>query len=294
MSFDDDVGVEEALAGRPDLVATGVDDGLLPSILSARRRTEGAPWRIAFVPGIVDELGRSFVLGTAVAECCARDELVVRTATGPRPDRIGFATADRVDALAGPPGDRTLLTETDPTRVGPSGAAIVRRFERAEPATIGMPGRAELLEAARNRLDARFADDLAAILETSECRPGVLDRSQLIDDRVLLVALAARHDHLFVDVREWAHEVGIVAKQRFGDARRTLEGRGIVELIKVPMDKGRPNNRLRALDETLIRAEPEEFLPALRERIRTTDPSSGSESTETTTRGSDRPVWDRR
>lgn len=294
MSVSKGIGLEDALVGRSDLVASGVGLDLLPAVVSARRRTEGGRWRIASPPGVVDELGRAFALGTAVAEVGVRDEIELRTAGDSRPDRTVFATPDRVDAVAGPADRRTLVTEREASRTAAVHETVVGRFERAEPSSVRMPGRAELLAAARDRLDDRFADDLAAVLDSIDLDPTTLDRSDVIDDRTLFLALAARHDHLFADVREWAHDVDIVEKQRFGDARRALENRGIVESVRVPMDKGRPNRRLRAIDETVIRVDPEEFLPALRERVRVADASDGSRSGGPNARGNDRPVWDRR
>jgi len=294
MSVPAGVDVENALAGRPDLVAAGVGLDLLPAVVSARRRTEGGRWRIACPPGVVDELGRTFALGTAIAEARSRDEIEIRTAGGPRPDRPLFATSDRVDALAGPADRRTIVTETEPDRAAAAHGIATRRFARADRTSIRMPDRTGLLAAARDRLDDRFADDLATVLDSIDLDPARLDRSAVIDDRTLFVALAARHDHLFTDVREWADDVDIVEKQRFADARNALADRGIIESVRVPIDKGRPNNRLRALDRTLIRVDPEEFLPALRERVRVANASDGSDPRGADSREDDRPVWERR
>lgn len=284
--------VETALAGRSELVAVGVDCELLSAVLSARIEGGDGRWRVACRPGVVTDLGRRFVLGTAAAEGCAQEKLAPRTGTGTRPGRTLFASPDRVDAVVGPTTDRTLLTESDPDRVAIASEAVEARFEAADPASIGMPSRNRLLSAARVTLDDRFADDLGTVLSTICADPTTLSRDEPLDDRTLLVALAARHDHLFSDVREWADDVGIAPKQTFSAARHALEERGLVESIKVPMGIGRPNYRLRAVHETLYRVEPERFLPALRELFEAADavggPGIGGAA------GDDRPVWDRR
>ena len=284
--------VETALAGRSDVVAVGVDYEFLSAVLSARLEDGDGRWRVACRPGVVDELGRRFVLGTAAVETSMRETIGLRTGSGARPDRTLFASPGRVDAVVGPATDRTLVTEVDPTRVAAASEAVETRFEAAEPASIGMPSRSRLLSAAREVLDDRFADDLGAVLSTLGTDPTVLARDGSLDDRTLLVALAARHDHLFSDVREWADDVGIAPKQTFSTARRALEERGLIESIKVPMGIGRPNYRLRAVDETLYRVDAERFLPALRELFEAAEAVGGSGSGGT--RGDDRPVWDRR
>jgi DNA-binding IscR family transcriptional regulator len=287
MSIADDV--EAALAGREDVVAVGVDADLLAATLAARRGG-GGRWRVACPPGVVDDLGRALALGSAAAEACARGTVALRTGTGPRPDRPLFASAGRVDAVVGPADDRTLLSDADPDRATAAVEAVETRFETADPASIGMPSRTCLVAAAREALDDRFADDLATVLSTLGTEPTALDRSDALDDRTLLVALAARHDHLFADVREWADDVGIAPKQTFSAARRALEERGLVESIKVPMGIGRPNYRLRAVDETLYRVDAERFPSALRELFEAADAGGGVGRV----RADDRPVWDRR
>ena len=323
--------VESALADRDRLVAVGVPSALLPSILAARERSSGEPWRIACRPGVVDTLGRAFVLGTAVAEAVENDEISLRTASGN--DRIGdekkdtdrngedrgrdadrtlFATPDRVDAVGGPAGDRTLVTEavaadggagsdsTDgadaPGTASVDGVVRVAadRFEAATPASVDMPSRTRLLAAARERLDARFAEDVAAVLESLEY--GAIGRVGDVTDQTLLVALAARHDHLFRDLRGWVGNgsdgMGIAPGQELTDDRRALVERELIESIKVPMGPGRPKFRLRAVDDALLRAKPEEVLSVLRGRFALPRDDDGT-LRQAPGREGRRPVWQR-
>ncbi|MGQ3329442.1 transcriptional regulator TbsP domain-containing protein [Halorubrum sp. FL23] len=303
--------IESALAGRSDLVAVGVPLALLPPILDARERTEAdAPWRVACRPGVADALGRALVLGTAVAEAIDGGAIELRTEAEPRAraaesdaGRILFASAERVDAVAGPEGDRTLVTEAAPARVAPAARSMRERFAAAAPASVEMPGRSRLLAGARETLDDRFADDVAAVLDALPY--GAVGRTGELTDRTLLTALAARHDHLLWDLRRWigtgtepddgsgeGEGVGIAAGQDLTGDRRVLVQRGLIEAIKVPAGAGRPRLRLRAIDDALLRATPEEVLSVLRGRFalpvdedgRVRDLPGGDER---------RPVWDR-
>ena len=326
--------IESALAGRSGVVAVGVPLGLLPPLLAARRRTaDGEPWRIACRPGAVDALGRAFVLGTAVAESVAAGSIELRTladdavSAGDLPPAetasrsLAFATPDRVDAVAGPRADRTLVSETGDATAAAARAAATARFEAAVPATVGMPSRTRLLAAARATLDDRFADDVAALLDALDY--GAVGRVGTVTDRALFVALAARHDHLFRDLRRWIDgeridggepgsdgdgpesagtgadgidpdggRVAIAPGQELTDDRRALVERKLIESIKVPMGAGRPKLRLRAVDEVLLRARPSEVLSVLRGRFALPFDEDG-----TLRRGPDgegrRPVWDR-
>ena len=292
--------VESALAGRADLVAVGVPLSLLPSVLAAREQSAGGPWRIAVRPGVVDVLGRAFALGTAVAEAVANGDVELRTHASDDAERTStrtlFASRDRVDAVAGPTGDRTLLTERDSGSVADAVATVTGRFEAATPATVGMPSRGRLLAAASERLDDRFADDLAAALSALE--HGEIGRTGTITDQTLLVALAARHDHLLYDLRAWVGTetddgVGIAPGQALTPDRRALVEHGLIESIKIPMGAGRPNFRLRAVDDALLRAKPDEVLSVLRGRFALPVDTDGTVREASTRGGSRRPVWER-
>ena len=292
--------VESALTDRTELVAVGVPLSLLPSVLAARDRSTGAQWRIAVQPGVTDVLGRAFALGTAVAEAVAVGDIDLRThacADSERtPVRTLFASRDRVDAVAGPTGSRRLLTERGPDSVAGAAETVAARFEAARPATVEMPSRRRLLGAARDRLDDRFADDVAAVLDALEY--GEVGRTGTVTDQTLLVALAARQDHLFYDLRAWAGSetddgVGIAPGQELTADRRALVERKLIESIKVPMGAGRPNFRLRAIDDVLLRAKPSEVLSVLRGRFALPVDADGEFRRESA-RGSRRPVWERK
>lgn len=330
--------VESSLAGRSDVVAADVPLALLPPVLAARERSDGRAWKIACRPGVVDALGRAFVLGTAVAEAVADGAIDLRTTERTAVARPLFATPNRIFAIAGPSGDRTVVTEADETRVGDARRAVAERFETGTPASVDMPSRSRLLSTARERLDDRFGADVAAVLSSLEY--GAVGRTGVVTDRTLLVALAARHDHLFRDLRTWIEgtgravggdesgeggddkaggsdegaergvdgagkndrsgegdedeaSVGIAPGQGLTAARRALVERDLIESIKVPMGPGRPKLRLRAVDDALLRARPDEVPSVLRGRFAlplADDGTVGSGSG----RGDRRPVWERK
>lgn len=290
--------VETALSGRSAVVAVGVPIRLLPSVLAARERSSGDTWRIGCRPGVVDALSRALVLGTAVAEAVANGEIRVRTGEplGHGTGGTLFATPDRADAVVGPQGDRTLATtgtDTDPESVDGVHATAEARYDAATAEPVGMPSRTELLAEAREVLDDRFADDLAAVF--ASLAPGEFGRTTEVSDRTLLVALAARHDHLFRDLRTWVGTdgVGIAPEQELTRDRQTLVERELIESLKVPMGPGRPMLRLRAVDDALLRARAEEVPSVLEGRFELPTDADGRLRRDAS-RGGRRPVWERR
>ncbi|GAA0722522.1 hypothetical protein J2744_000092 [Halorubrum trapanicum] len=299
--------VEAALSGRSAVVAVGVPLRLLPPLLAARERSSGPPWRVACRPGVVDALSRALVLGTAVAEAVETDALRIRT--GEPLDRgtggTLFASPDRADAVVGPRGDRSLATTAvgdgadaaddgnPPAALDGAYSAAEARFDAAAAEPVEMPSRRRLLAGARAILDDRFANDVAAVLES--LAPGEFGRTDDLSDRTLLVALAARHDHLFRDLRTWVgvDGVGIAPAQEFTRDRRALVERELIESIKVPMGPGRPMFRLRAVDDVLLRARPEEVPSVLEGRFALPTDSDGRLRHDAIREGR-RPVWERR
>lgn len=304
-----DVALEEALAGAASVVGVGIEADHLPSILAARRRTEGEKWRLCCSGDVVESLGRSFVLGTDVATAVETGRMAIRTpaagasaedasesaaeadASAAR-DRTYLVAADRVHALAGPADDRSIATTTDPETVDGLRAAATARFDAARPADVGMPPRDRLYRTAREALGERFAADLERVLEPLE--PGVLDRSRTVTDRTVLVALGARHDLLFHDVRVWAESVGIAPRQSFTADRRALVACGVIETVKVPLGIGHPNYRLRALDDRLLGVPADRLVAALREWLDDVDVDDLTAAADRHRPDDDRPAWDRR
>jgi len=210
--------IESALAGRSAIVAVGVPTCASPRY-SPRERTRGGTWRVACRPGVADALGRAFVLGTAVAEAVAEGAIELRTvADEPDVQRILFASPDRIDAVVGPEKDRTLVPRRRRNESRPRAERCASGSRRRRPRP-SMPARSRLLAAACETLDDRFADDVAAVLDALPY--GAVGRTGEVTDRTLLVALAARHDHLLWDLRRWIGDGADGERRRRRDRRWT-------------------------------------------------------------------------
>jgi len=268
-------------------------------ILAARERTRGGTWRVACRPGVADALGRAFVLGTAVAEAVAEGAIELRTvADEPDVQRILFASPDRIDAVVGPEKDRTLVTEEAPKRVTPAGRAVRERFAAATPETVDMPARSRLLAAACETLDDRFADDVAAVLDAPRTARSdgpvrsPTGRSSSRWRRATITCCGTCGGGSATEQTGSAEGVGIAAGQDLTDDRRALVRRGLIEAIKMPAGDGRPQLRLRAVDDALLRATPEEVLSVLRGRFALPVDEDGRVR-QPPGRDERRPVWER-
>ncbi|SNR47556.1 transcriptional regulator TbsP domain-containing protein [Halorubrum vacuolatum] len=315
MAFEDEL--VDLLAGSTTLVATGVDRAFLPAVLRAHERTLGeaagaseetdgssnVSWRLRSPTETVEGLGREFVLGTKVATRTESGSMAIVTAAeaaaGDLIERTLFLTDREVHAVTGPVDNRTVITTDEMSAVRGLREAMGAQFERSPSAAIDMPSRDRLYRTAGEQLCGRFAADLEVLLDDLE--PGALDRSRTVTDRTLLLALGARHDHLFQDVRAWAESVGIAPRQTFTADRRMLVASGVIEEVKVPLGVGHPNYRLRAIEEGLLRLPPERLIEYLRDRLDGIDRAAfdGPDAADRYFRtphgpgDDDRPVWER-
>lgn len=239
----------DALSTASDLVVADPDLDLLEAVLDARDEPEGdGEWRVLLSADVAETLGYEFVLGTRVEERRQRGGLLARRVASPPGTLV--ATPDAAFAVAGPPSSRTLLSSTETADA--VRRAVVDRFETAEPADLGVPARRTLLDAAERSLSTAFAADLDAALQEADR----LHRSSDVNVLTLLVALGARHGHLFGALRTWAEEVGVAPRQLFSDEKRTLVDAGVIETIKLPLGEGRPRSRLRLTADELADCPP--------------------------------------
>lgn len=257
-------GAETMLTGRGGVVATGIDIDGLRAIVGARASTDDPePWRVLAESGVGDRLAAEFVLATRVEQHRAAGTLEVRTSEEPQPTVI--AATDVALAAVGPPDDSRLLVDEDGVAVASVREALVERFEHGTPVELNQPGRSALIEAA-TELSGGFATDLEGALDGADR----LRRGEDVDALTLLLVVGARNDLLFHEVRTWSEEAGVAGSQQFSTGKRSLEERGLIAVIKLPMGPGHPQSRLRIADEALADCDPVELVPTLRERYRAT------------------------
>lgn len=240
----------DVLSTAGDLVVADPDLDLLEAILDTREEAEGdEEWRLLLSDNVAETLGYEFVLGTRIEERRQRGGLLARRVGSP-PGAL-IATPDAAFAVAGPPSSRTLLSTNETADA--VRRLVVDHFETAEPADLGIPARRTLLHSAERSLSTAFAADLDVALQGTDR----LHRSSDVNVLTLLVALGARHGHLFGALRTWAEEVGVAPRQLFSDEKWTLVDADVIETIKLPLGEGHPRSRLQLVADEFADCPPE-------------------------------------
>lgn len=292
--------IESALAGRSAIVAVGVPLALLPRY-SPRESAQG------------EEHGGSPVGRASPTRLAGRSSSAPRSPRRSRRERSSFGRS-RTNQTSSEfcSRRRTESTRSSDRRRIEHSLPRRRRNEsrpRAERCASGSRRRRPRpsicpREAACSRPPARRSTTGSRTTWrrcSTRSRTARVGRTGEVTDRTLLVALAARHDHLLWDLRRWigdgadggsAEGVGIAAGQDLTDDRRALVRRGLIEAIKMPAGDGRPQLRLRAVDDALLRATPEEVLSVLRGRFALPVDEDGRVR-QPPGRDERRPVWER-
>ncbi len=91
--------------------------------------------------------------------------------------------------------------------------------------------------------------------------PSIFDAvsDETLDEVTLALLVTARNEGMLYDLSRWGENVGIASKATFSRAKTTLEDEGILDTEKVPIDVGRPRQRLLLDHDGLAAADIDEF-----------------------------------
>lgn len=136
-------------------------------------------------------------------------------------------------------GDQTLLFTPD--RTGGLDDAVdhldeaTEELEEFSPRT---PGYDDAVTEFEDQFDEAARDDFEAAVDQLDSVSGD------VDEVVVAILVGAKHELLHYDIGKWAEDVRIASKATISREKGTLEDIGYVATEKVPMDIGRPRQRL--------------------------------------------------
>ena len=133
-------------------------------------------------------------------------------------------------------------------------ATHAEAFEAAEPFDLRTPGRTRLHEALAADLGEAVDSDFAAVLDSLDA---VTDET--LDEITLALLVAARNEALLYDITRWGERVEIASTATFSRVKVGLEDDGLLDTENVPIDVGRPRQRLLLDHDELAAADIDEF-----------------------------------
>jgi hypothetical protein len=245
--------LHRTLAGRDDdvylvnprpetieaLVEVGTADGVdLPSI------------RLIGDERVVRDVMDDFIVASSAADLVADGVLAVRTVEDNDANSV-LVTEDAVVAVVDAGKRMGGIESTDPAFVADARDTYWSLWERADEFALRTPPISEVHETLATEMGSDTREDFSRVLSSLETARGDGDG---LDEVTISLLVAAKNDELFYDISRWGEDVGVASKATFSRVKNRLEEKGLIETEKVPVDVGRPRQRLTVADDRLGRA----------------------------------------
>ncbi len=193
-----------------------------------------------------------FIVASNAADLVDRGHLEIRT-TEDDPTNSVVATPDSVVALVDA-GRRTGGLVTDDVEfVAAARETYGEDWESAEPYTLRTPPISQVRDTLESEMGSDAEDDFNGVLGSLETARGNGDG---LDEVTISLLIAAKNEELFYDISRWGEDVGVASKATFSRMKNELEQTGLIGTEKVPVEVGRPRQRLTITDDRLKQADP--------------------------------------
>ncbi|MEZ3117075.1 DUF5821 family protein [Halobaculum sp. MBLA0147] len=196
--------------------------------------------------GTLVTLRERFVAASQAANLVEADTLAVRERAGSADGPL-IVGEDEVHAPLLADGTGAILSADEGSFLPAAREAAETAWETAEDFSLRTPA----LDRLRSTMDAdlgdRFRDDFEASLSHVVGQRDV--ETAEFEAVTAAVLVAAKNETLHYDLSRWGEEVGLASKATFSRRKGELEDLGVVTTEKVPVEMGRPRQRLMLTDE---------------------------------------------
>ncbi len=180
-----------------------------------------------------------FLVSTLLGDLLETEAVELRVLPSPTPNTL-FVTEDALSAVVSADGGVSALGSEDGEFVTDAHDTYSGQYETAESFDLRTPGRERILETLADRLGEPSAETVEAALATLADRP---DGGE-VDGVALSLLTVAYHEGQLYEVSRWGEDIGMASKATFSRTKTDLEDEGYVTTEKVPVDVGRPRQRL--------------------------------------------------
>lgn len=234
---------------HPVVVTSSI--GTLEDLVSVLEDGTGTSVRLLATDSVRKEVMDDFVVASAVSDLVATDRIEFRTTDATTNQLV--VGSESVVALVGA-GDRVAgLGTDDRTFVRSANDHYGAIWDEAEPVTLHTPGISRVRETLADELGSAVRADFDAMLSALDTAKG---NGEGLDEVTISLLVAANNEDLFYDISSWGEDVGLASEATFSRTKTRLEEMGLLETEKVPIDVGRPRQRLLLGDERLQGADP--------------------------------------
>lgn len=231
----------QALSGASKVaVATSSVADITDLVVALEDADEETDVEILTDSDTVVELRELFFTTSRLVDYVLADTLTIRARESPLQSLI--ITEDAVGAVAGfREGNPAVVETTDTSVVAGTLKAFEERFERAETVTFWKPGYATMLE----ELEARFDESLVAdVTDGLDAARDGEEPAVEINPVYVTLLVGGYNEASFYRLSRWGEATQLGSCANFSRKKQELEELDLIETEQIPIDVGRPRQRL--------------------------------------------------
>jgi len=191
-----------------------------------------------------------FIVASSAADLIDRGTLEIKTTEDGAGNTV-LVTEESVMAVVTAGGHVAGLTTADGEFVDDAYETYAECWADAEDFQLRTPPISQVRESLSEDMGNDAQKDFSEVLSSLETARGDGDG---LDEVTISLLVAAKNEELFYDVSKWGEDVGVASKATFSRVKNQLEDTGLIRTEKVPVDVGRPRQRLTIQDDRLQNA----------------------------------------
>lgn len=235
-----------------DVFAAGLSKEQAAELVNALATTDDPPTVHVLVSNrVLNWIRRDFHLASIAVELVESGILSIRIQEETPANSI-LTTDDAVFSLVTIDDQAAGLTTDDDEFVAEMRTEQNEAWEAADATDLRTPARSHVYETLAEKFGTDVKDGyetmLGAIGTTRKSRGRASDSDNL-DKVELAILVGATHKLQLFELSKWGEDVGLASKATFSRTKSQLEDEGIIKTEKIPMDIGRPRQRLLLTDQ---------------------------------------------
>lgn len=233
-----------------DVLAANFDAPHLNTLITALSGVETPPRvRVLSSDSALKDLRRSYSAASRGAELVEKDALELRLAENDNtlpPDsnllfidervHVLITTSESVGTLSSDSGDERFVESLYND--------YEHAFKDSEEFNLRTPSRTRVSETLTEEFDANVEETFSQLVQEGNLE-GLTDTEQRsLKPAYAAVLAAAIHEELLYDISTWSEDVGLASRATISRSKNHLENKDLIDTEKVPIDIGRPRQRL--------------------------------------------------
>ncbi|EMA55803.1 transcriptional regulator TbsP domain-containing protein [Halococcus thailandensis] len=211
---------------------------------------------------------RDFHVASLAADLTASDTLVLRDTEDDIENTLLVTDDSAIPLIAG--DGQTVTPETDSEYVEAIQQHCSNAWEKHTEFNLRTPPRSRVYETLAEQLSDDMQSDYQTMLEeigsTRSGRGETQDGDNLLNEVGLALLSGARQTELLYDLSNWGDRISLASRATFSRLKSKLEEHDFLETEKVPIEVGRPRQRL-LLAERLHKFDADELPYAVRDEL---------------------------